>query len=70
LRQALHERGVAGLKFRIIRGRGHEHADAPHSPGLLCARRQRPSGGCAAEEGDELPPLHCFEPSRAFNRNG
>jgi hypothetical protein len=33
LRQALQERRHAGLMFRIIRSRGHQHADAPHPAG-------------------------------------
>ena len=37
------ERREAGLKFRIVRGCGQEHADAPHALGLLRARRERPS---------------------------
>jgi hypothetical protein len=28
----------AGLKFRIVRGCGQQHADAPHPLGLLCVR--------------------------------
>ena len=44
----------AGLKFRIVRGCGQEHADAPHPLGLLRARRQRPRRRRAAEQGDEL----------------
>ena len=39
---ALQERCDAGLKFRIVRGCGQEHADAPHALGLLRARRERP----------------------------
>ena len=34
-RQRLQERPDAGLKFRIVRGCGQEHADAPH---VCCAR--------------------------------
>ena len=37
------ERPDAGLKFRIVRGCGQEHADAPHPLGLLRARRERQS---------------------------
>ena len=35
LRQALQEGRHAGLIFRIIRGRGHQHADAPHPLAVL-----------------------------------
>src|SRR5262249_31795077 len=31
-----------GLPFRIVGGQVHEPADAPHSLGPLCTRRQRP----------------------------
>ena len=44
--------------FRIVRGRGHEHADAPHPLGLLRARRERPRRRRAAEQRDELAPSH------------
>ena len=45
LRQPLQERREAGLQFRIVRGCGHEHADAPHPLGC-CARAA--SGHAAA----------------------
>ena len=57
LRQRLQERPDAGLKFRIVRGCGQEHADAPHPLGLLRARRERPRRRRAAEQRDELAPL-------------
>ena len=41
--QPLQERRDAGLTFRIVRGCGQEHADAPHALGLLRARRERPA---------------------------
>ena len=40
--QPLPERCEARLRFRIVLGDGHEHADAPHPAGLLRARRERP----------------------------
>jgi hypothetical protein len=46
----------AGLMFRIIRGRGHQHADAPHPAGLLRSRRYWPHGRCAAKQRNELAP--------------
>ena len=58
LLQPLQECREAGLRFRIVRGRAHEHADAPHPLGLLRARRERPRGRRAAEKRDELAPLH------------
>ena len=47
---ALQERADAGLCFRIVRGCGHEHADAPHPLALLRARRERPRRRRAAEQ--------------------
>jgi hypothetical protein len=38
----------AGLPFRIVRGCGQEHADAPHPLALLRARGKRPRRGRAA----------------------
>src|SRR5262249_34007165 len=55
-RQRLQERPDEGLKLRIVRGRGQEHADAPHPLALLRARRERPRGHRAAEQLDELAP--------------
>jgi len=49
LPQPLHEHAHARLSFRVVRGRGHEHADAPR-PALLRARRVRVRGCCAAEQ--------------------
>ena len=46
-----------GLCVRIVRGDGHEHADAPHAFALLRARRERPRRRRAAEQRDELAPL-------------
>src|SRR5262245_42635216 len=57
LMQDLLERGEAGLTIWIVRGRVHEHADAPHSLALLRACPERPRG-CAAEECDELAAFH------------
>ena len=53
----------AGLRFRIIRSEGHEHADAPHPLGLLRPRRERPRGRRAAEQRDELAALHSITSS-------
>ena len=41
LLQPLKERREAGLNFRIVRGRGQEHADAPHALALLRVRGER-----------------------------
>src|SRR5262249_17598873 len=49
LLKSLTQRRDAGLPYRIVRGEWHEHADAPHTLGLLRARRERPSGRRSAE---------------------
>src|SRR5262249_2089248 len=49
----LKERRVAGLTFRIVRGRGVQHADAPHALARLRARRDRPRSR-TAEQRDEM----------------
>src|SRR5262245_57856085 len=54
LLQALQERRDADLCVGIVRGQGHEHADALHSLGLLRARRDRPGRCRAAEQGYQL----------------
>jgi len=57
LSQALQERRHAGLIFRIIRGGGHQHSDAPHALRLLRARCERPRGRGGAKERDEMAAL-------------
>jgi hypothetical protein len=49
--KSLLERREPGLRFGIVRGQRHEHADAPHALALLRARRERPSGHPAAKRG-------------------
>src|SRR5262249_49239065 len=61
--QCLEKRGDAGLSFRIVCGESIEHADAPHSLGLLRARRERPRGRGAAEQRDDLAPPHSITSS-------
>src|SRR5262245_19864741 len=51
----------ARLHVRIVLGGTHQHADAPH-PLRLRARRERPSGR-AAEQPDELAPIHSITSS-------
>ncbi len=64
LLEPLQERREARLPFRIIRGRGHEHPDAPHPPVLLRTRQERPRGSRAAEQRYELaPPNHSITSS-------
>src|SRR5262245_48542898 len=54
LPQRLQERPDAGLKFRIVRGYGQEHPDAPHRVLLLRPCRERPCRRRSAEQRDEL----------------
>ena len=48
--------GHACLVFGVLLSAGNEHADAPHSRGLLRPRRKRPRRRRTAEQRDELPP--------------
>src|SRR5262249_24430135 len=57
------ERRDAGLSFRVVRARGHQHADAPHPLALLRARRERPRGCRTAEQRHELAPPHSITSS-------
>src|SRR5262249_29489032 len=56
LRKGLRERRDAKLRRRIVFVEP-EHADAPHSLGLLRPRRERPRSR-TAEQHDELAPVH------------
>src|SRR5262249_33348794 len=58
----------ACLHSRIILGIGGQHADPPHALALLRARRERPRRS-AAEQSDELAPLHSITPSARCCRN-
>jgi hypothetical protein len=51
------------LSHGIALGGVHQHADAPHAPRLLRARRERPGDRRAAEERDELAPPHSITSS-------
>jgi hypothetical protein len=57
-RQRLLERPDAGLPFRIVRGAGHQHANAPHPFALLRTRRDRPRDRRTAKECDEFASFH------------
>src|SRR5262245_6983103 len=63
LAERLCERGEPGLPLGIVRGDIREHGDAPRAFALLPARRERPRGCRAAEERDELAPLHSITSS-------
>ena len=52
------ERREAGLKFRIVRGSGQEHADAPHALGLLRARGKRPRRRRTTQNAEKFPSPH------------
>src|SRR5260370_25426069 len=56
--EALPQGVEARLPFRVALADGHEHADAPHPPGLLRPPRHRPHHRRTAENRDELasPP--------------
>src|SRR5260221_9066775 len=59
--QLLPECRETSLRFRIVLGEPHEHANAPHAIRLLCPRRERPRGCRAAEQRDELASLQLIE---------
>ena len=61
LRQALQERRHAGLIFRIIRGRCHQHANSPNALALQRVRGEGPRRCRAAEQRDELAPFPLTE---------
>jgi hypothetical protein len=61
--QTLCERREAGRVLRIVHGRGHQHADAPHPLALLRARSKRPRNRCASEQRDELAAVHSITSS-------
>src|SRR5262249_48208269 len=63
------ERPQTGLPFRTI-CHAHEHADAPHRLSRLRPRRKRPAGRRAAEQRDELPPLHSITSSARASKVG
>jgi hypothetical protein len=52
------ERRQPPNELRVALGPAKQHADPAHSPTLLGGGGKRPSGGRAAEQRDELAPLH------------
>src|SRR5262245_30490386 len=70
LLQSLQESRIADLRLRIVRGVGHEHADAGYFLALLRARRKRPRGSRAADERYERAPLHSITSSARASSDG
>jgi len=59
------------LNFRVGFHVVHQHADAPHRAGPLCARRERPRRHRTAEQRNELAALQLTELHFAApSRNG
>jgi hypothetical protein len=65
----LQERRVVGLRQRVIRRKGDEHADAALPLGLLRRCRERPRRR-AAEQRDELAPFHSITSSAVVAPGG
>ena len=63
LLQTLMKGCQASLPFRIVRGPRAEYPDAAHVLALLRPRRERPRRHRAAEQRDELAPLHSITSS-------
>src|SRR5262249_19075922 len=68
LRKPLPEWRKQCFHGRIVLGKTHQHADAPHPLALLRARRKRPCRRRAAEERDERAASHSIT-SSALSRN-
>ena len=69
-RQPLQERPDANLEFRIIRSSRQKYPDAARGLALLRARRERPRRRRAAEQRDELAPLHSITSSARASSEG
>src|SRR6516164_7330970 len=61
--QTLCERANTSVPFRIVSSQIDEHADAPHALALLRPRHEWPRHRRAAEQCDELAPLHSITSS-------
>src|SRR5262245_49588648 len=70
LLQSLLECRNAGGRFRVVRGYGHKHADAPHVFRPLRLRIEWPRGRRAPKNRDELPPLHSITSSARASSEG
>jgi len=67
LLETLAERGQVVMKFRVVLGMRHQHADPPFPLGLLRVRDERPRGRRAAEQRDELATFHSITSSASAN---
>ena len=70
LLETLRKRREAGLSFRIVRRKGHQHADAPHALARLRARSERPRRRSTAEQRDELAALCMSGKQHSEGRRG
>src|SRR5262249_39700370 len=61
----LRERGEESCIYGIVLAAPNEYADSPHAVALLRPRREGPSRRRAADEPDELAPLHSITSSNA-----
>src|SRR5262249_24004793 len=70
--ETLRERSQASVTFCVVRGKWREHADPPQPFALLCARHQRTSRSCTAQQRDELASAHhsITSSARASNVGG
>src|SRR5262249_41298048 len=70
LLQALPQRQDATRRFRIVRGGGHQHAEALNVLILLRPGCQRPRGRRAPDERDEFAPPHSITSSARASSDG
>src|SRR5262249_46881384 len=56
--QPLQQSSESGLSLRIFRGQIHKNADPSHPFGLRAAQCNWPRNCRAADQGEDLPPLH------------
>jgi hypothetical protein len=57
-----------GLRFRLIGGKRHEHADLPHPLTLLGTCRERPHRS-SAERTEKFAPPHMSNPRLRVNKS-
>jgi hypothetical protein len=61
--KSLPKGGKPHLRFRIVLGVTYQHPYPSHSVGLLCTRHKWPRRRRAAQQSDELAPLHSITSS-------